>query len=87
MKMKKVRIKEAIQVGKKLSQRIFDLPCVDGALKDKETGQMYYMIRLAPDCHHTSATEGEWICEDYFGNWHVLTDYEFSINEAMPTGF
>jgi len=82
--MKKLRIKQAIQVGKKISQRIFDLPCVDCIMKDRESGNMYYMIRLAPDGHHTSATDGEWICEDYFGNYHVLSDYEYHQNEAMP---
>jgi len=53
-------------------------------MKDRESGNMYYMIRLAPDGHHTSATDGEWICEDYFGNYHVLSDYEYHQNEAMP---
>jgi|GEM_PF-5269874 len=48
---------------------IINLPCVRGVMKDKSGALAYQVDNVGP---FASAVKGDYICEDKWGNWHVV---------------
>jgi len=78
-----MRYKQAIQIGDNVTD-IMKLPCVMECHKrDIFRGghriEFYYVL----DSRRMKAPgwqfghEGDWLCEDYDGRWHLLTDKEY----------
>lgn len=77
-----MKFKQAIKIPDYISQGIFNLPCVISARKDRLYGLIY---TLAGDTKTTLFRWGDiiyakptdWLCEDYGGRWHLLTNEEY----------
>lgn len=63
--------RQSIQIGKN-PNGILALPCVDSVRKSFE-GKLIYQVNTECD-PKAYATAGDWICEDYNGDWHVVSD-------------
>lgn len=60
-----------VQIGRNVTD-IMDLPCVDSVRKSFE-GTLVYQVNTfhnSPKC----AREGDYICKDHNGEWHVETN-------------
>ncbi len=62
--------KQTIQIGKN-PNGIIKLPCVEGLRKNR-TGNLVYQVKT--EYGTIDAVEGDLICEDYNGRWHVTTE-------------
>lgn len=62
--------RQTIRIGRN-PNGILALPCVDCVMKS--LGNMY-TYQVNTDNSHVWAKEGDWICEDYRGEWHVVSD-------------
>ena len=77
----------AIQLPDRVSQTVFDLPCVFGVTKNtnkEKDGEVEWCLQQIFICNRVSAYSnicfayaGEWLCEDENGNWYVFTDEEY----------
>ena len=55
---------------------ILNLPCVMGCHKD-ENDDLVYILYDWDECgQYVEARKGDWLCEDYDGRWHVLSESE-----------
>ena len=75
----------AIKIGDNVTD-IMKLFCVSYVSKDPviEPGNYYYhlypgvMWDYKEDLSHKHiARKGDWLCQDYHGDWHILTDEEY----------
>lgn len=57
--------KQVVKIEKSIDD-IFKLPCVEAVVKNGS--KHYFGVRCVND---SRAFEGDWLCEDYIGNWHV----------------
>ena len=64
------KVKQAIRVGRNATD-IMRLPCVFSCYKQAD-GTLRY--RLLPLQRYVTAHEGQWLCEDYDGNWTVTDE-------------
>ena len=80
-----MRYKQAIQIGRNING-IFYLPCVYQICKNSETNTIdiwVYLHCLSEEAKKSGrkysfiAHIGDWLCEDYEGKWHLLTDKEY----------
>lgn len=84
-----MRFKQAIQIGDNVTD-IMRLPCIRGAFKypfnepynrfplrghHPKKDEIIYCLRLG--AVDDFAQKGEWICEDYNGDWHILNNKEY----------
>ena len=73
-----MKYKRIIKIPNKVSQSIFDLPCVDGFTKDSSMGLYVDLYRVTDkdgiSVHLT--WPGEYLAEDEKGRWFCLTDEE-----------
>ena len=75
-----MRFKQAIQIGSHIDD-IFKLPCVFSALKASK-GIVYTLFGdTIAEMYNVGdkiiAYQGDWLCEDYEGHWHLLSDDEY----------
>lgn len=76
------RFKQCIQVGRNIND-VFGLPCVYGCHKFTgivPDGERYiFLVNVYSSQREISkvAYIGDWLCEDYDGRWHVLSDEEY----------
>ena len=80
-----MRYKQAIQIGDNVTD-IMRLPCVISCTKEFwNNTDIKYMYSLFGDtvCSKYSwgdsviAYSGDWLCEDYDGRWHLLSNKEY----------
>ena len=78
-----MKIKQAIQIGDNVTG-IMRLPCVLGAMKMTYNPAVIYYILFGDvitKCvqwgETVKAYNGDWLCEDYDGRWHLLSDKEY----------
>ena len=78
-----MRYKQAIQVGRNITD-IMALPCVIFCHKVNLNPMkvVYYLFgdtiaSHLPWGYAVIAHEGDWLCEDYEGKWHLVTDKEY----------
>jgi hypothetical protein len=64
------KVKQAIRVGRNVTD-MMRLPCVFSCYK-KADGTLCY--QLLPLQRYVTAHEGQWLCEDYDGNWTVTDE-------------
>jgi hypothetical protein len=64
------KVKQAIHVGRNVTD-MMRLPCVFSCYKQAD-GTLCY--RLLPMQRYVTAHEGQWLCEDYNGNWMVTDE-------------
>ena len=78
-----IRYKQAIQIGHNITDNM-QVPCVMECTKrDNLRGghriEYYYTLdpsKMVPR-EWQYAHLGDWLCEDYDGRWHLLTDEEY----------
>ena len=87
--MVNMKYKKAIQVPKKVTQGIFNLPCVSAVRKTIDGSIIYDLDEYVDkDCNLHEvfdadndyiyhAFPGMWICESEDGDWYVMTDKEY----------
>lgn len=61
------RFRQSIQIGRNVTD-IINLPCVD-AVRKSITGVLVYQVNTISSVRY--AREGDLLCEDYDGDWHV----------------
>jgi hypothetical protein len=64
------KVKQAIRVGRNVTD-MMRLPCVFSCYKRADGTFLY---RLLPLQRYVTAHEGQWLCEDYNGNWTVTDE-------------
>lgn len=78
--------KQAIQVDNNITD-IMRLPCVYGCYKIARLGREPMLAYLLnPECDvigQGPATMGNWLCEDYEGRWHLMTDYSYQRTKEL----
>lgn len=62
--------RQYIHIEGKCMEDIFNLPCIVAIQKYRNDKYCY----LLSDGSH--AYTGDWICEDYSGHWHALSDFQ-----------
>ena len=62
--------RQSIQIGRN-PNGILALPCVTCVMKSLGNR---YAYQVDTESSHTWAYEGDWICEDYDEQWHVVSD-------------
>ena len=72
-----MNFKQAIQIGSNITD-IFRLPCVWAVRKDV-FGAVFYDLYgfVMHDGNSAIAREGNWLCEDDEGKWHLLSNEEY----------
>lgn len=78
-----MRYKQAIQIGNNVTD-IMRLPCVLGARKKMYNPAVIYYILFGDVITNgvqwseaVKAYNGDWLCEDYYGRLHLLSDKEY----------
>ena len=72
-----MNFKQAIKIGRGIED-VFRLPCVAAIRKDIFGAAFYDLYGfIMHDGRSVSAREGDWICEDNEGKWHLLTNEEY----------
>lgn len=81
--MKKFKFTQAVRIGKNISD-IFKLRCVSFISKNPPICGPHFhlypglMWNYKEDLSHRHvAHEGDWLCEDEEGLWHILSDDEY----------
>lgn len=72
-----MEFRQAIRIGHSI-EGIFKLPCIAAIRKDI-FGEAFYELYgfLMHDNNGAVAREGDWVCEDYDGKWHLITNEEY----------
>ena len=65
-----MRLRQSIHIQGKCIEDIFNLPCI--ASIHKENNSYYYYLTNGYIAHL-----GDWLCEDYNGNWSILSDKQY----------
>ncbi|MBQ9532651.1 MAG: hypothetical protein IJR71_01625 [Prevotella sp.] len=68
-----MRFKQAVRIGSNVTD-IMKLECVKCVTKQpcpETTGYKYHLY------DGNIAVKGDWLCEDYAGQWHILKDNEY----------
>lgn len=60
--------KQAYKIGNNVTN-IINLPCVKAVVK-VDNGSLVYMVEVVG--RMIGATKGDWLCEDRWGNWHMV---------------
>ena len=66
------KVKQAIRVGRNATD-IMRLPCVLSCHKQAD-GTLCYHLLCSLKSRYVTAHEGQWLCEDYNGNWTVTDE-------------
>lgn len=81
-----MRFRQAIHIEGRNVGDILALPCVMGCTKTSAVGeplQVVYTLfgdTIAPRIRWgatATAGQGDWLCEDYHGRWHALSDKDY----------
>ena len=67
------KVKQAIHVGRNATD-IMRLPCVCSCYKQADGTLCYRLQPRALKDSDVTAHEGQWLCEDYNGNWTVTDE-------------
>ena len=70
------RFRQAIHIGRNITD-IMALPCVTACLKKNDKQDFEWMEYIINGDEEQRANEGDWLCEDYDGRWHLLTDDDY----------
>ncbi len=69
--------KQCIQIGYNVTN-ILKLPCVYSCHKEgKDDHLVFLMYDWDEQGQYVKAQIGDWLCEDYNGKWHKLTNKEY----------
>lgn len=68
--------KRAIQITNRNTTAILNLPCTKAVIK-KDDRHGYEWLEYVIKGTQDRAEQGDWLCEDHAGNWHILTDDEY----------
>ena len=68
--------KRRIRVGKNATD-MMKLPCVYGCYKDGDGNLYYELYDWDSNGENVKVIEGEWLCEDFEGQWKVLSEREY----------
>jgi hypothetical protein len=72
-----MEFKQSIRIGKGIND-VFGLQCVAAVRKDLFGGVFYDLFGyMMHDGNNVTAREGDWLCEDYYGKWHLLTNEQY----------
>ena len=70
------RYRQAIRIGHNVTD-IMRLPCVTACLKPNDKQGHEWLEYIINGDEEQRANEGDWLCEDTTGHWHVLTDEDW----------
>ena len=70
-----MKFKQAIQIGDNVTD-IYKLPCIAGVFKNTD-GSAIFRLELFVKSERAIAVKGDWLCQDYNGNWHRMSDTEY----------
>ena len=70
------KFKQRIQIGNNVTD-MMKLPCVFSCHKDRDDELVYLLYDWDANGNYLEARKGDWLCEDYDGRWHLLTDEEY----------
>ena len=74
--IKKNLWKQAIQIGSNVTD-MMKLPCVYSCHKEADGGLCFLLYDWNEYGRYVEARQGDWLCEDYDGRWHLLNDKEY----------
>jgi len=77
--MDEKRYKQAILVPEHITPTIFALPCVFSCHKEADGRIVYLLYDWDEQGQYVELRPGQWLCEDYDGQWHVETQLEHTI--------
>ncbi len=70
---------KAIQIGKNIND-VIKLPCVLGCFKANDKCNLeWLMYRVRIGRRVELAEEGDWLCKDEVGRWHVMDDEMYEV--------
>ena len=72
--------KQCIQIGNDVTN-IMKLPCIFSCHKMNEYDLEYLMYDWDKNGQYIALHKGDWVCEDYNGKWHKLTNEEYRRNQ------
>lgn len=67
-----MKYKQIIQLPDKVSQSVFDLPCVHAIYKGFHGLEYTLFVDVGRRNIMTTATPGDYLSEDYRGHWQLL---------------
>ena len=68
--------RKAVQIDNCVTD-IINMPCVESVRKSSDGKLLYSVNTGTPEETSTEiAQKGDWLCEDYDGNWHVEKNRE-----------
>ena len=67
------KVKQAIRVGRNVTD-MMRLPCVFSCYKQADGTLCYQLYDWGEPLRNVTAHEGQWLCEDYDGNWTVTDE-------------
>lgn len=70
------QFKYAIQIGTSVTD-IISLPCIYAIYKQQSTGTLLYEL-YGDQGEKKFALFSDWLCLDYEGQWHILTNKEYN---------
>lgn len=65
-----------IRVDRRVTQTIFDLPCIYSVHKEADDTPCYLLYDWDEQGNYKQAHPGDWLCLDEHGRWDVLTGNE-----------
>lgn len=71
-----MRYKQTIQIGDNVTD-IMRLPCVSGCKKLDDKNGFEWLEYQIKGSDSETAEKSDWLCEDYDGRWHCLSDEEY----------
>ena len=67
------KVKQAIRVGRNVTD-MMRLPCIFSCYKQADGKLCYQLYDWGEPLRNVTAHEGQWLCEDYDGNWTVTDE-------------
>lgn len=75
------KYKQAIQISNDVTG-IMKLPCIFSCHKEEGGSLVYLLYKWNGLGMYEKAHIGDWLCEDYNGEWFVVSDGEYRIQEG-----
>ena len=63
--------KQSVKIGANITD-IMCLPCVNACYKQSDKT---FIFEIETRDFSRFASQGEWLCEDYNGDWHIIKDF------------
>lgn len=68
---------KAIQISRRVTDTIFNLPCIYSVHKEADDTPCYLLFDWDEQGNYKQARPTDWLCLDQQGRWNVLTEQEY----------